>query len=244
MLDSSFWSSHGALPLPWSSGRPSRLGRGAWQHGRNINAILGDARHRFYRRGTTMPDTVMPLGIAVLAVAIALLLGGSPAHAQHCETVECATVECWWLGPGHRRCRRVCRKRCWQPPPPRYEPRVHAPAPEPSYQTPRHVAAAHADRTPQPPAPAAVPDPGLLFVLLGSVGVIVLVIVAAVASERAAVDRLHKATDTTRTHAEKAGALTARATMTADEIDRYIAQQIAQAYDRGRNSLPEPPHGR
>ena len=116
---------------------------------------------------------------------------------------------------------------------------MQAPAPEPSYEPPRYAAPAQVYQAAQPPTPTAPPDPALLIVVLGGIAFVILLVVAAAAGERAAVDQLHTATDATRSEAQKADTLAAKATMTADEIDRYIAQQIAQAYERGRNSLEE-----
>lgn len=181
---------------------------------------------------TMIPGMVLAAGIIGAAA--------TPASAQHCATVGCYTAECLWVGPGHRRCRRVCRRRCWHPP--RHE---YVPAARPEYSPPpRYVAPVQ--QWQQPPAPRRSEpqtDPTELLLALGGAGIIVLLVAAALASERAVVDRVHEATDEARRDVAKASALTDKAAMTADEIDRYIAQQIADAYERGRHSVSDGRHG-
>lgn len=59
----------------------------------------------------------MRTAILVTFLGAGLVAGSpTPTSAQHCETIECYTAECFWVGPGHRRCRRVCRRRCWREP--------------------------------------------------------------------------------------------------------------------------------
>ncbi len=172
-------------------------------------------------------------------LATLLFLPIPKAQAQHCVTVECFTSDCYWVGPGQRRCRRICKRRCWHPPPPRYEPRVYEQAPEPRYDPLRYAAPAQTYQTSQRPARATPPAPELLILILGGIGILILLGVAAATQERVAVDQVHSATDATRNATENADALAVVATTTADEIDRYIAQEMARAYERGRHSPAE-----
>jgi hypothetical protein len=186
--------------------------------------------------------TDMRTTIPVMVLAASILCSPSVSSiAQHCETLGCYTADCWWVGPGHRRCRRVCRRRCWHPP--RHEQQPLYVRPE--YSPPSHYVAPDQQGQRPPASPSSEPQAnstGFLLVL-GGAGFIVLIIAAALTSERAAVDRVHEATDEARQDVAQAGALAQRAVVTADEIDRYIAQQIADAYERGRHSVSDGHHG-
>lgn len=63
------------------------------------------------------------LALLVAGMILAIVLTSPPARAG-CETVGCAE-ECYWVGPGHRRCHRRCRIRCWND-----APRYYAPQPQ------------------------------------------------------------------------------------------------------------------
>jgi hypothetical protein len=186
---------------------------------------------------------MIDMGTAIPGIVLAAsIIGGTaaPASAQHCETVGCYTAECVWVAPGHRRCRRVCRRRCWHPPRHEYVPPVR-----PEYAPPsRYVAPVQQwQPTPTPRRSEPQNDPTGLMLTVGIAGIIVLIVAAALACERAVVDRVHEATDEARREVVKASALTNKAAMTADEIDRYIAEQIAAAYERGRHSVSDGRHG-
>ena len=85
-------------------------------------------------------------GAALVILAVVMAATAAPAGAERvCVTQECWTAECWWVGPGHRRCRRVCRRRCWNNDPPVYvapsvpEPEYSAPRPPPTFRVPPPV---------------------------------------------------------------------------------------------------------
>ncbi len=71
------------------------------------------------------------IGTVLLAAALFMIACPQRAAAQQCETVGCPTAECWWVGPGQRRCRRVCQRRCWQE-----APRYYSTEPQQSYSPP------------------------------------------------------------------------------------------------------------
>jgi hypothetical protein len=172
---------------------------------------------------------VLPARIATMVSAILLVtfIPMPTATAQHCLVIGC-WHECHPI-PGGRRCREVCRRRCWHPPP-QYDP-PYVPEPEyepPAYEEPvRHY------------APAPSPDGGLIA--LGVLLVIILVIVAAASEGSDKVDEVHKATDKALASTDDAKSLAHRASATAKDIDRYIDQALKDAYARGRRG--EDHHG-
>lgn len=176
--------------------------------------------------------TVMAMVFAIGTVVVNPLFVPAAA-AQHCEVVGCWT-ECHRV-PGGRWCQRRCTRRCWRPAP-RYEP--------PPYVSPPYVAPVHQwNPMPQFQTVQLRLDPAVLLALGGAGIVILLLVIAAATSERVAVNRVHRLTDAANQEAADAEALREKATVTADDIDRYIDQRLKDAYDRGRNSLPEYRHG-
>ncbi len=147
----------------------------------------------------------------LLVMVMTIGLFAPSAASQHCEVTGCWT-ECHAV-PGGRRCRNVCRRRCWHPPPPRYT----APQSAPSYRysPPAYTAAA--------PSPT---DLAPLLLIVVSIALVVLIMSTA-SSSVPAVDEDVRGTE----------ALTKKLEEAAREADERIALFLknAGADDGGRN---------
>jgi hypothetical protein len=156
--------------------------------------------------------------MVVLIASIAFIIATPPARAQHCEIVDCWTAECWWVGPNHRRCRRVCRHRCWHPPP-AYDPEPHHAAesdPEPHYAAPSHT-----------PVSTAGSDPRQALLLLGGVGIIVVLIVFTLVSTKSATEDLDSATNETERDTAETRALIGKLEAAARDADSHLHRFLA-----------------
>jgi hypothetical protein len=145
-----------------------------------------------------------------LATVIAVVLP-SPVRADYCEITGCRT-ECRPV-PGGRWCRNVCRRRCWRSAP-RYDPPPYVP--EPRYDPPAYA-----------PVSTAGPDPLPALLVLGGIGIIVVLVIAAVASGHSASDELvNEAAETERQTADTK-ALVTKLEEAAREADAHLNRFLA-----------------
>jgi hypothetical protein len=145
-----------------------------------------------------------------LAMIIVVAMPTSPARADYCEIIGCWT-ECRPV-PGGRYCRRLCQRRCWRPPAPRY-----IPPPAPIHE-PQHAAPSYAPVS----TTGLDPLPGLL--VLGGIGVIVALIIAALASAHSPTDDIHSATEETERETAATKALIAQLEAAARDADRHLGR--------------------
>lgn len=149
--------------------------------------------------------------IMALATVIEVALPAPAARADHCEIVACWR-ECRPV-PGGQWCRTMCRRRCWRSAP-RYDPPPYVL--EPQYEAPSYA-----------PASRAGSDPFPALLLLGGVGIIVVLIVAALASTQSGTEDLNSATNETERQTAEIRDLVAKleaATRDADDhLDRFLA---------------------
>jgi hypothetical protein len=164
-----------------------------------------------------------------LLIAAGILIGlpvmnmGSAMAGRVCGPPECYTAECWWIGPGHRRCRRVCRRRCYWQPEPRYEP--------PIYEAPVYAPPVYADTAPAYTPPsyangASPPFPAEALIGIGLLAIVITAAVAAIAASGGATEAVSRDADETR-------ALTEKLEAAAREADEHIAAFLDRERRRG-----------
>lgn len=161
--------------------------------------------------------------VAVAGITFLLLPAAVPPAHAGCEIVGCST-ECWFVGPGHRRCQRRCTRRCWHD-----APRYYPPAPQPDY-TPRY------DPAPQYRSAGPVIDPAAV-VAFGLTALVIFAIVAAIigasadatAREIAAIEQA-SFDNRTQAHANE---------QETHAINSHIASQEADAFQQGRRAADD-----
>lgn len=181
------------------------------------------------------------IAIGMAAATIIMAMPTEVANAR-CEIVACWTAECWWVGPHHRRCRRVCRHRCWHPPPPD-DPPVYFPDPEPEPEPelepdrvkPKPKSEPQPEHRPKIWAPSPPPI-HVPFELIGTV----LVSVGIFAFFRLIVHvyrvaRMRRDIRIATRRAHTAQELQRRMTALAREADAFIDAARADVYRRGRD---------
>lgn len=163
------------------------------------------------------------LGATVLAALFGIV--SVPAAAQPervCSEPECYAAGCWAV-PGGRRCRRVCRRRCWTmppryvPPAPQYVPR-YLPPPEPRYQPP-YVPPVH--------QPAALQFHHALLLLGGAAALVVIIALITDATGR------RRTALRIDADIQKTNELTAKLEAAARDADQHLAAAIARARHGG-----------
>ena len=147
--------------------------------------------------------------LITIAVAMPVLLldGATTTASARCQTVGCFQ-ECYWVGPGHRRCRERCHVRCWDD-----APRYYAPDPQPQYYAPAH----NGDPT------------GPLVLLLIIAGIIAAIAGASTDTTSTEIAEIEQSTFDAYAEAEDAED-------EARSITSYIADEEADAYERGRRA--------
>lgn len=173
-------------------------------------------------------------GAALVVLAVVMAATAAPAGAERvCVTQECWTAECWWVGPGHRRCRRVCRRRCWNDDPPTY---VAPSFPEPQYSAPSRPSPTY--RVPPPvyePAPRHTLsrlniDPFFFWSLVALLAFAVVAAMSAAFSGSSIDTEIAKTEQTARS----ARALAQDAENKTQAIDQFISAAERHAAARGR----------
>ena len=176
-----------------------------------------------------------------MAVAGIVMLAPIPVANARCEVVACWIAECWRVGPHHRRCRRVCRHRCWHTPPP-YDPPKFFPDPDPEPDPePEPEPEPKTDTVPQPEyqPKTAAPSPPPIHVPFELIGA-VLISVGLFALFRFIVHvyrlaRMRRDIRIATRRARTADELRQRMTALAREADAFIAATRADAYRRRRD---------
>jgi hypothetical protein len=162
------------------------------------------------------------LALLLAGIIIAILMTSPPAHAA-CQPVGC-WQECYWVDPGHRRCRERCRMRCWND-----APRYYPPAPQPQYYPPAYQEAG-------PIVPPELIGLGILAIIIAVIGAIVSAVNISTASDIAAFEEATRAAEKAAlSHRAEAREHDARITA----ITEHIAAEERKAFEQGQRDADE-----